>query len=105
MLEDNFAHLLVVVVVLGRYGRAQVALADRIKSRRSRFEELQAAQPPDFDAIDAEEEALDWDMRIFDDRQKSLTYVCETPVILEQRAFALGRAIGAHLEQDGSVGP
>ncbi|WP_108500751.1 hypothetical protein [Paracoccus indicus] len=90
---------------ISRYGRAQVALADRIKSRRSRFDELQTAQPPDFDAIDAEEEALDWDMRIFDDRQKSLTYVCETPVILEQRAFALGRAIGAHLEQDGSVGP
>ncbi len=83
---------------ISRYGRAQVALADQIKSRRSRFEELQAAPSPDYDAIDTEEEALDWDMRIFDDRQKSLTYVCETPVILEQRAFALGRAIGAHLD-------
>ncbi|WP_378947497.1 hypothetical protein [Paracoccus sp. R86501] len=83
---------------ISRYGRAQVALADQIKSRRSRFEELQAAPTPDYDAIDTEEEALDWDMRIFDARQKSLTYVCETPVILEQRAFALGRAIGAHLD-------
>jgi len=83
---------------ISRYGQAQVALADRVKERRARFEELQTADSPDFDAIDAEEEALDWDMRIFTERQKSLTYVCETPVILEQRAFALGRAIAEHLD-------
>lgn len=83
---------------ISRYGQAQVDLADRIKTRRARFDELQAADSPDFDAIDAEEEALDWDMRIFNERQKSLTYVCETPVILEQRAFALGRAIASHLD-------
>ena len=47
--------------------------------------------------IDAAEAQLDWSTRIFQDRQQSLTYVCETPVILEQRAFALGRAIAAHL--------
>ena len=52
---------------------------------------------PDFDAIDAEEKALDWDQRVFTDRQQSLTYVCETPVILEQRLFALGRALAAGL--------
>ncbi|RYI14311.1 MAG: hypothetical protein EON48_11985, partial [Acetobacteraceae bacterium] len=50
-----------------------------------------------FEKIDAEEEKLDWDVRIFTDRQAQLTYVCETPVILEQRAFALGRAIAGHL--------
>ena len=37
------------------------------------------------------------DQRIFTDRQQSLSHVCETPVILEQRAFALGRAIAGHL--------
>ena len=58
---------------------------------------LSAAESPDFDKIDAEEEKLDWDTRIFTDRQAQLTYVCETPVILEQRAFALGRAIAGHL--------
>lgn len=82
---------------ISRYGHRQVGLADRIEARRARMAELQAADPPDFDAIDAEEEALDWDMRVFTDRRQSLTYVCETPVILEQRLFALGRAIGAHL--------
>ena len=84
---------------ISRYGHRQVALAERVEARRARMAELEAADPPDFDAIDAEEEALDWDMRVFSDRQQSLTYVCETPVILEQRLFALGRAVAAHLTQ------
>ena len=57
-----------------------------------------AEGPINFDAIDAQEQKLDWDMRIFQDRQQALTYVCETPVILEQRVFALGRAIAAGLK-------
>lgn len=83
---------------IARYGSAQVALAARIEDRRARMAEMEAADSPDFDAIDAEETALDWDTRIFTERQQSLTYVCETPVILEQRLFALGRAIQSHLD-------
>ncbi|MBM3603531.1 MAG: hypothetical protein FJX25_01955 [Alphaproteobacteria bacterium] len=83
---------------IARYGRAQLTLAERIEARRARMAELEAAETPDFDALDAEEEALDWDQRIFTERQQSLTYVCETPVILEQRVFALGRAIASHLD-------
>ncbi|SNR33801.1 hypothetical protein EYF88_04300 [Paracoccus sediminis] len=82
---------------IARYGRSQVDLAQRIEDRRKAMADLEAADDPDFDAIDAAEEALDWDQRIFTERQQSLTYVCETPVILEQRAFALGRAIAGHL--------
>lgn len=78
---------------IARYGRKQVDLAASIETRRQRMAGMEAAASPDFNAIDAEEEALDWEVRIFTDRQQSLTYVCETPVILEQRAFALGRAI------------
>ena len=82
---------------IARYGRSQVALARRIEDRRAAMADLEAAASPDFDAIDAAEEALDWDQRIFTERQQMLTYVCETPVILEQRVFALGRAIAGHL--------
>lgn len=83
---------------ISRYGNSQVALARAIEARRARMAEMEAAEDPDFDAIDAEERALDLDQRVFTDRQQSLTYVCETPVILEQRAFALGRAIASHLD-------
>lgn len=86
-----------VIAGIARYGLGQVALARRIEDRRAAMADLEAAAEPDFDAIDAAEEALDWDQRIFTERQQSLGYVCETPVILEQRAFALGRAIARHL--------
>lgn len=83
---------------IARYGRSQVDLSERIEERRARMAEMEAADDPDFDAIDAEEKALDWDQRIFTERQQSLTYVCETPVILEQRIFTLGRAIAGQLD-------
>ncbi|WP_347139105.1 hypothetical protein [Paracoccus sp. SSK6] len=82
---------------IARYGHSQVDLARRIEDRRAAMADLEKAEPPDYDAIDAAEEALDWDQRVFTERQQMLTYVCETPVILEQRAFALGRAIAGHL--------
>lgn len=82
---------------IARYGRSQVDLAAQVESRRQRMAELEQAPQPDFDAIDREEAALDMETRIFTDRQQSLSFVCETPVILEQRLFALGRAVASHL--------
>ena len=83
------------------------ALAARISQRRTTlpeaetliadFDRLSAAEPPDFDAVDQAEKKIDWATRVFLDRQQSLTYVCETPVLLEQRAFALGRAAQGNL--------
>ncbi len=82
---------------IGRYARGQKDLAARVETSRARMAELEAAATPDYDAMDQVEKQLDWDSRIFDERRQSLTYVCETPVILEQRAFALARAIAGHL--------
>jgi hypothetical protein len=86
-----------VMAGITRYAHKQEALEQRIAAARQEFEALNAAEPKDFDRIDALEEEIDWSTRIFKDRQQSLTYVCETPVILEQRAFALGRAVAAQL--------
>ncbi|WP_028716427.1 hypothetical protein [Paracoccus sp. J39] len=91
-------HRAALIAGIARYGHKQVDLAQRIEDHRRKMEEMQKAETPDFDAIDAEEEQLDWDMRIFQDRQQALTYVCETPVILEQRVFGLARAIAAGLK-------
>jgi hypothetical protein len=81
------------------YAHKQAALDSRIDVTRHELAAATAAEPQDFDRIDALEEELDWSTRIFKERQQSLTYVCETPVILEQRAFALGRSITALLPQ------
>lgn len=90
---------------VARYAEKQMVLSDQIEARRAEMARLSAAAEPDFDRIDAEEARLDWDTRIFTDRQAQLTYVCETPVILEQRAFALGRAIAAHLPATPTPAP
>lgn len=78
-----------------RYAHKQEALDTSIVEKRHMFTRLNGAEPKDFDAIDKLEEDIEWSTRIFQERQQSLTYVCETPVILEQRAFALGRMIAA----------
>jgi hypothetical protein len=88
-----------VMAGITRYAHKQEALDAEIEAARHEFATLSAAEPKDFDRIDAVEERIDWSSRIFQDRQQSLTYVCETPVILEQRAFALGRAVAAHLPE------
>ncbi len=91
-------HRSALIAGIARYGNKQVDLARRIEDHRAVMARMEKVENPDFDAIDAEEEKLDWDMRIFQDRQQALTYVCETPVILEQRVFALARAIQARMK-------
>lgn len=86
-----------VLTGISRYARKQANLDATIKEKRHEFARLNAADALDFDALDAVERDIDWSTRIFLDRQQSLTYVCETPVILEQRAFALGRAVMNHM--------
>jgi hypothetical protein len=38
-------------------------------------------------------EKLQWDLRIFQDRHKAVSFVCESPVLIEQRLFALAHTI------------
>ena len=86
---------------IGRYARTQTGLAKGIETTQNELTELLAIENPDFDTQDRIEEIEDkiaWDTRIYKDRQQSLTYVCETPVILEKRAFALARMIMARME-------
>lgn len=86
-----------------RFARKHRALAEQIDRRDEEIRAAEAAAAPDdHDALDRIEELQDqqaWDIRIYQDRQKSLTYVCETPVILERRAFAIARMIQAELGQ------
>lgn len=85
---------------IGRYARTQTALSKAIENSQNTLTDLLAIEDPDFDTqdrIEALQDKILWDTRIFKDRQQSLTYVCETPVILERRAFGLARKIMEHL--------
>lgn len=82
-----------------RYARRQAALAKRIEDQTAAFNRLTAAEDAAQKAERAElQEQILWDSRIYDERERSLTYVCEQPVLLEQRIFALSREIMNHLE-------
>lgn len=78
-----------------KFSRGQRTLADKINAKN---EEIQVMDRSDFLARDTAVAERDWDVRIFEDRRKSLVYLCEQPVLLEQRAFALARTLVSHLE-------
>ena len=40
---------------------------------------------------------LTWDAQVFEQRRQSLSYACEIPDVIEQRLFALSRAIQSQL--------
>jgi hypothetical protein len=81
-----------------RYARSQQALARRIAEESAELGNL----PPGRDVVPPPEladvkQTRDWDIRVFEDRQRSLKHLCDQPVALEQRAFALARALEAKL--------
>ena len=39
-----------------------------------------------------------WETRIFEDRQRVISFVCEVPTAIEQRLFALGRMIQQEID-------
>ena len=80
------------------YSLSQIDLSDRIGATRAEMDAIMATDEPDFDRVDVLEETLDWDERIYDDRRRSLTYVCETPVLLEKRLYAIAQMLAAAVE-------
>jgi hypothetical protein len=79
---------------LDRIGRRQKALADHIRA------ENEAVQKPSDEnrssqatpGADSQERLL-WDLRIFNDRRQTVTYVCEAPTLIEQRIGEIARSV------------
>jgi hypothetical protein len=76
-----------------RFSRKQKAMAAEIRDRTQKMRAMQDA--PNADPAQSNELAsqLSWQTRIFEDRQKSTSYVCDVPVLIEKRLFDLGSAI------------
>ena len=83
---------------IGRVARNEKELADRIRSDVTALRELQDKPEADQSKISALVTQVEWGTRIFDDRRKSIRYVCEVPTTIEQRVFALGHAIRQALD-------
>jgi len=86
-----------VIAGIGRYARRQSQEADRVEALQQELVDLEAAPAADRDEarIAGLRETLAWETRVYRDRAQSLTYVCETPTLLERRAFDIARALAA----------
>jgi hypothetical protein len=80
-----------VIEGLLRFGAKQKELAGKIRAENALRREGPGKESP-------VAKDLEWDLRVFDERRQSLTYVCETPALIEQRLFALARVIQRSLE-------
>ena len=86
---------------IGDFSLGQIALAERIDAARLDMDTEMAKNDPDFDKVDALEEQLDWDQVIYSDRQRSITYLCETPTLLEKRLFAIAQMLQQQVRDGG----
>ena len=81
-----------------RYFRKQREFSDQIRSTILQLRELQDRPDPDQSRVDELTNRVEWGTRIFEERRKTINFVCEVPVVIEQRLFALARAIQQSLE-------
>ncbi len=83
---------------LERVTRKQREAADKVRSDTVALQALQDATPPDQAKVDELGNQLIWETRIFEDRRRVIKFVCEVPTAIDQRLFALGRAIQQEME-------
>jgi hypothetical protein len=78
---------------LERVSRKEMDLATKIESDVNNLHALEDKPDADQSKVKALASEIEWSTRIFEDRRKTIRYVCEVPTTIEQRIFALARAI------------
>ena len=81
-----------------RFSRKRRANAAQIRAEATELRAEQSAPNPDQNKIEDLTNRINWDTRIFEEQRKTISYVCEVPQIIEQRLFALSRAIRQSLD-------
>ena len=81
-----------------RVDQKQKDLADKIRSNVATLRELQDKPDQDQSKINALASEVEWSTRIFEERRKTIRYVCEVPTAIEQRTFSLARTIRQTLD-------
>lgn len=83
---------------IGKFSLSQIALAEKIDGMR--MDMTAALGQDDFDKVDSIEAQLDWDQVIYSDRQQSITYLCETPTLLEKRLFSVAQMLQQQIRSE-----
>jgi hypothetical protein len=83
------------------FNARQESLSQRIQEG---WKQLDALDPSSSDPKIMEQrmtlqQTIDWDSRVFDDREHLLPVICQQPSVIEQRLFALSRALQEDMDQ------
>ena len=78
-----------------RFSHKQKAMAKGIREEAQKLRDMQDKAQENANQAQSEQLAnqLTWQTRIFEERRKSVSYVCDVPVLIEKRLFDLGRTI------------
>jgi len=82
-----------------RFQKRQAARAAEVERQGIEIAKLveNAKDEKDQAALAQAQEKFDWDSRVFTERQQNLPMACEIPILIEQRAFEIGRFLRAHM--------
>ena len=86
-----------VMARIERYGRHQIDLAAKVKAEQQELDRMRSDPKADQAKLANANDQHVWNLRVFDERQKSLSFVCEVPTVIERRLFALARIIEGEL--------
>jgi len=77
-----------VIAGLDRFGRKQREMAERLRAEN---EAAHKGPEPDAQAL----QKLEWDLRVFEDRRRTASYVCEAPQAIETRIGEIAKLVRA----------
>jgi len=77
-----------VIAGLDRFGRKQREMAERLRAEN---EAAHKDAEPDAQAL----QKLEWDLRVFEDRRRTASYVCEAPQAIETRIGEIAKLVRA----------
>ena len=80
-----------IIAGLDRFGHKQRELADRIRAENETANRDQPGSATSDDPL----QKLRWDLRVFDDRRRTVSYVCEAPQAVEARIGELVKIVRA----------
>jgi hypothetical protein len=87
-----------VMTGIERLARRQKDMADKIRENVIELHKLQDMPAPEPAKLEELSRQVEWSTRIFEDRRKTVRFVCEVPVLIEQRLGTLARAIQQGME-------
>jgi hypothetical protein len=87
-----------VIAGIERYTRRQREFADRIRADTLKLRALQDTPGAPQKEVEDLVNQVEWQTRIFEERRRTIGYVCEVPATIERRVFTLGRTIQEAME-------